>query len=170
MYRKLVAMTVFEGVPGALWLVYVIANGIQYTTEFIAVSAVLFLGVAVESIAVTESLHRRAVAFGAAFGFVEVFVWVQGAIYASTGLYSAQGIGPATVTWFVLFVPLHAAESGVHFREMLRVRHVLTAGVEAVSLIVAWILIADGAAVAGLFALLVGLGVEHATRLSDVAG
>jgi len=165
--RKLVAMSALEGLPGAVWIWYVVQNGVQYDAAFIAVSALVFLGFVAESLTMSGDYSARGCSQAATFGFIEVFVWVQGAIILSNGMYAAQGVGPAAVTWWVLFVPLHTAENATYGGEMLRLRHGETAGVEALTLVVAWILFADGVIIGGVAAMLIGLYIEHARRLLD---
>jgi hypothetical protein len=106
---------------------------------------------------------------GGALAVTEVVAWSQWANIVLLGLYSATGVGPATVVLAALLTLQHGVETNLLFGERAQLRHAVTALVEATTVTTGWTLLAtNGMPGLGFLALVFGFSVEHGYRLTAV--
>lgn len=170
----LIVMTAAEAIAGYYWLTHVLAaqgNGGLYAFPVVIAGAVLAVGLLIEDSAATLIVAPSAwnPVRGGALAVTEVVVWSQWANIVLAGLWSASGVGPATVVLAALLALQHGVEANLTFGEGPRLRHVVNGLVEATTLTTAWVLLIAGASpVLVLAALATGFTVEHGYRLTDV--
>jgi len=166
-------MTLPEAITGTVWIV-VLADtsrpngGGVYAGAAILAGGVLALGLTMEGIVESFLAGRVRVGRSAAYAVLEVFAWTQFSIFAAAGFWGRTGVGAGTVVLWGLLTTLHAAE-GRERGEPLRIRHAINGGVEAVGVATAWVIHSAYGPAATLLAFVILIGVEHGSRLSDVA-
>lgn len=170
---RAVAMTVAEAAAVAVYIVIISSQqgiGGVYTTLAVGGGAVLFVGLFLEDAIALVGTGEWNVWYAVGLAVTEVVVWTQWANVVAGGLWSARGIGPAFVVLATLLVLQHGVENALMGSEApLRPRHVVTAAVEAMAATVGWVLIVEGALVAGVAALLALFVIEHMIRLTAPA-
>lgn len=170
---RVVAMTVAEAAAVAIYVLVIAtqqgAGGI-YSTLAVGAGGILLVGLFLEDAIALVGTGAWNVWYVLGLAVTEVVVWTQWANVVAGGMWSARGIGPAFVVLAVLLVLQHGVENALMSPERpLRPRHVVTAAVEATAATVGWVLLVEGALLAGVAALLVLFTVEHMIRLTAPA-
>jgi len=167
---RAVAMTVAEAAAVAVYIVIIVSQqgeGGVYTTVAVGGGAVLLFGLFLEDAIALAGTGEWNVWYAVGLAVTEVVVWTQWANVVAGGLWSARGIGPAFFVLATLLVLQHGVENSLMGSELpLRSRHLVTAGVEAMAATVGWVLIVEGALLAGIGALLGLFMIEHMIRLT----
>ncbi|WP_254840778.1 hypothetical protein [Natronomonas marina] len=167
---RAVAMTVAEAAAVAVYIVVISSQqgiGGVYTTLAVGGGAVLLVGLFLEDAIALAGTGEWNVWYAVGLAVTEVVVWTQWANVVTGGLWSARGIGPAFVVLATLLVLQHGVENALMGTEPpLRPRHLVTAAVEAMAATVGWVLIVEGALLAGVGALFALFVVEHMIRLT----
>lgn len=162
-------MSVVEALAAFYWLTYVLAaegQGGVYHFPVVLAGGILLLGLTVESAVVSLFLDGDWDPLaGVSVGVVEVIAWTQWANVVLAGLWSRTGIGPAFVIFTGLLAAVHAVECNLLFDESPRLRHIITAVVEATTVTTAWVLF-DSPLLA-VVVLVAGFTLEHGYRVSD---
>lgn len=162
-------MTIFEALAVFLYIGYIHANsggGGVYSTAAVLGGGILFVGLMIE----TYIVFREVSWLTAGLAFTEVVVWSQWANMVTLGMWSRRGIGPAFVVLAALLVLQHGVETKklTERENPLTLRHIVTAGVEALAATVGWVLYTGGEVIPAVIAIIVILYVEHAIRISDI--
>lgn len=171
----LVGMTFAEAGAAFYWMGAVAAaagQGGVYAFPVVSAGLVLWFGLLVEDGIVVW--FRDPASWnpfrGGALAVTEVVAWSQWANIVLLGLYSATGVGPATVVLAALLTLQHGVETNLLFGERAQLRHAVTALVEATTVTAGWTLLAtNGAPALGFLVLALGFGIEHGYRLTAVS-
>ena len=163
-------MSLAEALGGAYWITQIAAAPSIYKVPIVKAGVILLFAFVTESLIASffdDETETRLIP-SLSLGIGEVFVWTQWSIIVTVGLWSATGIGPATVIFFILLSLFHIVETDVLYGERHKTRNILTAFVEAVSITAAWVIFIETGSVLFLTAtLFAGLTLEHAHRLTD---